>query len=152
MNVSTSNVSQMLPLTVLELIEINSVDIPILAYSPVGRGFLTGQIQNRPKDDPRQRLARFQPGAVFDQNLKLVEAVEQIAQRKGASLASVAISWVKRQGTIPLPGASKTEQVLQNCTDVELTEEDLADIQKVLDTFPVAGPRYGGPLEALLNG
>lgn len=78
--------------------------------------------------------------------------MEQIAKRKGASLASVAISWVKRQATIPLPGASKPEQVLQNCTDVDLSEEDLADIQKVLDTFPVAGPRYGGPFEALLNG
>ncbi|KAJ4417411.1 hypothetical protein N0V82_006178 [Gnomoniopsis sp. IMI 355080] len=130
----------------------HELDIPIIAYSPVGRGFLTGQIQNRPKDDPRQQLARFQPGAVFDQNLKLVEAIEQIAKGKDASLPSVAISWVRRQGAIPLPGASKTEQVVQNCVDVDLSEEDLAEIQKVLDTFPVAGPRYGGGFEALLNG
>lgn len=118
----------------------------------MGRGFLTGQIQNRPATDPRQQLARFQPGAVFDQNLKLVAAVEEIAKRKGASLASVAVSWVKRQGAVPLPGASKVEQVVQNCADVELSESDLAEIQKLLDTFPVAGARYGGPLEDLLDG
>lgn len=137
---------------ILKLIKRHSVNIPIVAYSPVGRGFLTGQIQNRPKDDPRQQFGRLQQGAIFDQNLKLVEAVEQIAKRKGASLPSVAISWVKKQGAMPLPGASKVEQVIQNYTDVQLSEEDLADMQKVLDTFPVAGPRYGGPFEALLNG
>lgn len=129
-----------------------TVDIPVIAYSPVGRGFLTGQIQNRPKDDPRQQFARFQPGAVFDQNLKLVEAIEHIAKGKKASLPSVAISWVRRQGAIPLPGASKAEQVVQNCVDVDLSEEDLAEIQKVLDEFPVAGARYGGSFEALLEG
>lgn len=97
-------------------------------------------------------MARFEPGAVFDQNLQLVKAVEQIAQRKGASLASVAISWVKRQGALPLPGASKAEQVVQNCVDVHLDQDDLAAIETVLQTFPVAGPRYGGSFEALLEG
>lgn len=53
---------------------------------------------------------------------------------------------------MPLPGASKVEQVIQNYTDVQLSEDDLADIQRVLDAFPVAGPRYGGSHEALLNG
>lgn len=130
----------------------NTVDIPIIAYSPVSRGLLTGQIQNRPKDDPRQRYPRFQPGAVLDQNMQLVEAVEQIAKRKGASLPSVAISWVRRQGAVPLPGASKVEQVEQNCVDVDLSKEDLADIQKVLETFPVAGPRYEGRFQAFLDG
>lgn len=118
----------------------------------MGRGLLTGQIQNRARDDPRAQLARFQQGAVLDQNLKLVEAMEQIAKRKGATLASVAISWVRRQGAVPLPGASQVEQVVQNCTAVELSERDLEEITQVLEEFPVAGPRYGGPFEALLNG
>ncbi|CAN8095989.1 unnamed protein product [Discula destructiva] len=129
----------------------HELNIPIIAYSPVGRGLLSGQIQNRPASDPRGQLARFQPGAI-DQNLKLVGAVSKIAERKGASLASVAISWVRRQRTVPLPGASKVEQVKENCTDVELSERDLRDIAKVLEEFPVAGPRYGGRFENLLNG
>lgn len=131
-----------------------TVDIPIVAYSPVGRGFLTGQIQKREDiaaDDWRLRFPRFQP-QVFDQNIKLVHAIDQIATRKGATLASTAISWVRRQGTIPLPGTTTAERVVENCKDVELSEEDLAEIQKLLDTLPIAGQRYGGVLEDALNG
>ncbi|KAF3771273.1 hypothetical protein M406DRAFT_59980 [Cryphonectria parasitica EP155] len=132
------------------------LDIPIVAYSPVGRGFLTGQISRREDMDPtdaRLRFPRFQPD-VFSQNLKLVDAVKQIADRKGLPLAAVAIAWTKYQGKkiLPLPGASKVEQVVQNCTDVQLSEEDLAEIRKILDALPVAGARYGGALEAQLNG
>lgn len=125
----------------------------MVAYSPTGRGFLTGQIQNRPKNDPRAMFfARFQAGAVFDQNMELVEAVEQIAKRKDAALASAAISWVRQQGAIPLPGTSKVEQVQENCTEVELSEGDMREIAKALEEFPVAGPRYGGVFEDQLNG
>jgi pyridoxine 4-dehydrogenase len=95
-------------------------------------------------------MPRFKP-EVFDQNLKLVEAVEVIAKRKGVSVGQVAISWVRHQGAIPIPGASKVERVVENCTAVSLSEEDLEEIKRILDTFPVQGERYGGKFEALLN-
>lgn len=87
----------------------------------------------------------------FDQNLKLVKAVEQIAQRKQATLAQVAISWVQRQGALPLPGASKADRVFENCQTVELSDEDLAEIRGLLDAFPVVGERYGPDFAHLLE-
>lgn len=95
-------------------------------------------------------MPRFQPD-VFDQNLKLAEAVEAIAKRKGATVAQVAIAWVRRQGAIPIPGSTKVDRVLENCQDVLLGEEDLAELQRVMDTLPISGQRYGGDNEALLN-
>lgn len=132
------------------------VNIPIIAYSPVGRGFLSGKIHSlddMAPNDMRRHFPRFQP-AVFDQNLRLVEAVETIAHRKGVSLAAVAIAWVAAQGALVLPGASTAEQVVENCgaTEVRLSEKELTEIRGLLDTLPVAGPRYGGHFEALLNG
>ncbi|KAI2623050.1 aldo/keto reductase [Hypomontagnella submonticulosa] len=131
----------------------HELGIPLIAYSPVGRGFLTGQLcklEDLPENDWRRMLPRFQPD-VFDQNLKLVEAVEGIAKRKGATVAQVAISWVRRQGAIPIPGSTKAERVIENCTDVPLSEEDMAELQKFMDTFPISGQRYGGKFEALLS-
>ncbi|KAI1370245.1 aldo/keto reductase [Hypoxylon crocopeplum] len=131
----------------------HELGIPIIAYSPMSRGWLTGEFrkfEDIPANDMRRILPRFQPD-VFDQNLKLVEAVEGIAKRKGASVAQVAIAWVRRQGTIPIPGSTKVERVIENCKDVPLSEEDLAELQKIIDTLPISGARYGGGHEALLN-
>ena len=96
-------------------------------------------------------LPRFQP-EVFDQNLKLVEGVEQIAKRKGVTTAQVAIGWVCSQGAIPIPGSKNEERVILNCKPAALTDGELAEIQRILDTFPVGGERYGGVHEKLLNG
>jgi pyridoxine 4-dehydrogenase len=83
------------------------VSIPVIAYSPVGRGWLTDQFKKlddlSPSDFRRVHLDRFKP-EVFDQNYKLVEAVEKIAERKGLKTSQVAIAWVARQGAIPIPG------------------------------------------------
>lgn len=130
------------------------VGIPIVAYSPVGRGFLSGQIrklEDLPPDDFRHRFSRFQPEH-FDQNLKLVEAVSRIAGAKGVTTAQVAIGWVIRQGGIPIPGSTKEARIIENTKPAELTDEDLDEIQKILDTIPVSGERYGGAQEKLLNG
>ncbi|KAL4739567.1 NADP-dependent oxidoreductase domain-containing protein [Aspergillus similis] len=129
------------------------LNIPIIAYSPLGRGWLTGQIRqysDLAENDMRRMLPRFQPD-VFDVNFKLVEAVEEIAQRKGASIAQVAIAWVRAQGAIPIPGATTEERVLENFRDVTLTPEELDKIQNVLDGLEVKGDRYGGQHEKLLN-
>lgn len=88
---------------------------------------------------------------MFGENLKLVDAVEGIAKRKGATVAQVAVAWVRRQGAIPIPGATKVERVVENCTDVPLSEEDLEEIQKILDALPIEGERYSGYHETLLN-
>jgi pyridoxine 4-dehydrogenase len=102
------------------------------------------------EDDFRHRLPRFQKPA-FNQNLKLVEAVEKIANRKNTSLAQIAISWVAIQGAVPIPGSVQVARVRQNCDTVDLSEEDLKDLKTILDTFPIVGERYGGQQEALLN-
>lgn len=95
-------------------------------------------------------LPRFKPD-VFDQNFKLVKAVEEIAKRKGTTTAQVAIGWVSRQGAIPIPGSTRIERVIENCKPASLTNEDEGEIQKILDTLPVSGERYGGAHEKLLN-
>lgn len=130
-----------------------TVGIALVAYSPVSRGWLTGEFRKRediPEGDIRRDLPRFQPGA-FEQNFKLVEAVEEIASRKGASVAQIAIAWVRRQGAIPIPGSRKVERVIENCQDVELSADDLAEIQKLVDSLPIAGGRYPPAMESLLN-
>jgi pyridoxine 4-dehydrogenase len=129
------------------------VGIPIVAYSPVGRGGLAGEIRSMedlPKDDWRRMLPRFKP-EVFAQNFKLVEAVEKIAERKGVTTAQVAIGWVCRQGAIPIPGSTRAERVVENCKASGLTDEEIAEIQEIIDQLPVLGERYGGEHEKLLN-
>ncbi|KAI9705131.1 MAG: Pyridoxine 4-dehydrogenase [Candelina mexicana] len=131
----------------------HELDIPIVAYSPVGRGMLTDELRkldDLPQNDFRRMLPRFQPD-VFAQNHKLVEAVEEIAKRKGVTTAQVAIGWVCRQGAIPIPGSTRTERVIENCKVASLTDEEMDEIRKILDTLPIAGERYGGAHEKLLN-
>jgi len=124
-----------------------------VAYSPISRGWLTGEfrkLDDLPQSDLRRMLPRFKPD-VFDQNFKLVEAVEQIAKRKGVTTAQVAIGWVCRQGAIPIPGSTRDERVIENCKAASPTDEDMAEIQNILDTLPISGERYGGAQEKLLN-
>ncbi|KAI0848529.1 Aldo/keto reductase [Daldinia vernicosa] len=131
----------------------HELGIPIVAYSPISRGWLTGQLRkldDLPQNDFRRMLPRFQP-EVFDQNFKLVEEVEQIAKRKGVTTAQVAIGWVIRQGAIPIPGSARVERVVENTKAAELTDEELAEIQRILDALPVSGERYGGTQEKFLN-
>ena len=131
------------------------VGIPVIAYSPVGRGWLTGNFKKiddlSPNDFRIQMFDRFKP-EVFDQNYKLVEAVEKVAHRKGLKTSQVAIAWVARQGAIPIPGSTNIERAIMNSRLSELTDEDMEDLYKAQQTFPVAGKRYGGAHEDLLNG
>ncbi|KAI2463081.1 Aldo/keto reductase [Annulohypoxylon bovei var. microspora] len=131
----------------------HELDIPIISYCPISRGWLTGELRtldDLPQNDFRRALPRFQPEA-FDQNFKLVEAVEQIAKRKGATTAQVAIGWVVSMGGIPIPGTTKIERVIENTKAASLTAGELDEIQKILDTIPISGERYGGAIEKLNN-
>ncbi|EGZ77121.1 Aldo/keto reductase [Neurospora tetrasperma FGSC 2509] len=127
------------------------LDIPVLAYSPLGKGFLTGQVKSFddiPEGDFRRMLPRFQP-EVFETNLRLVRKVEELAARRGCTPAQFAINWIlalsKRPGMptiIPIPGASSPERVRENAVERELTEEDMADVERIFKEFAPVGDRY----------
>jgi pyridoxine 4-dehydrogenase len=129
-----------------------SVSIPVLAYSPVGRGWLAGKyrtVDDLPKD-MRSMFPRLKP-EVFDQNSKLVDAVEKIAKRKGIVTSQVAITWVHRQGAIPIPGSTDAGRIAMNSRIVELTDEDMSELQHAIDTLPIAGERYPAAHAKFLN-
>ncbi|KAK4165710.1 pyridoxal reductase [Cladorrhinum sp. PSN259] len=127
------------------------LDIPVLAYSPLGRGILTGQIKSPddiPEGDYRRTVPRYQPGA-FEANLRLVDEVKKLAAKKGCTPGQIAINWVialgKRPGMpkiIPIPGASSPERVKENATRIDLSEEDLVEIERIVREFKPIGERY----------
>jgi pyridoxine 4-dehydrogenase len=129
--------------------------IPLIAYSPIGRGMLTGKFKSLddiPKDSILRFFPRFQPGT-FDINLELVRKVEEIAQRKGCTPAQLAIAWVKalsrRPGMptiIPIPGATTAERVEENSKQVDLSDQEMEDIDAILSKFETAGERYPGQI------
>jgi pyridoxine 4-dehydrogenase len=128
------------------------VSIPVFAYSPLGRGWLAGRyctIDDLPKD-VRGMFPRFKP-EVFDQNSKIVDALEHIAKRKSLATSQIAIAWVHRQGAIPIPGSTDSGRVAMNSKVVDLTDEDMVELQDIIDTFPVAGERYPEAHSKFLN-
>lgn len=139
----------------------NELGIPLVAYSPLGRGFLTGQIQKAediPEGDLRRRFPRFQPEN-FDKNMELVKQLQGIAEKKGCTAAQLAMSWVKglngREGMptiIPIPGATTEERILENVKDVALTEAERVEIDEILRKANVVGGRYDESHAALLEG
>lgn len=126
-------------------------NIPIVAYSPLGRGLLTGEIKSPediPEDDMRRHMPRFQAGN-FEHNITLVHKVNELAQKKGVTPGQFALSWVrslsKRPGMptiIPIPGATTVERVSENSKLVDLTDEEMAVIDGILEKMEVKGARY----------
>ena len=135
--------------------------IPIVAYSPLGRGFLTGEIKSPddiPDDDFRKGLPRFQP-EVFGKNIEMVVKLQKLAEKQGCSPAQLALAWVKHLSgknglpqIIPIPGATTDKRVIENVQDVQLDESHLEEIDEILKTSEVIGGRYSAHLEALNNG
>ena len=122
--------------------------IGFVAYSPLGRGFLTGQIkrfEDFAADDYRRISPRFQ-GTNFTKNLDLVRRVEEIAAEKGCTPAQLALAWVLAQGEdiVPIPGTKRRKYLEENvgALDVKLTREDLRRIDEVLPAGAAVGPRY----------
>lgn len=131
------------------------VDIPLVAYSPLSRGWLTSTYRTYtdiPAGDYRHRLPRFSE-QVFDTNVRLVNAVEQIAKRKGVTTAEIAIAWVVASGGIPIPGSKDVERVVRNSRagDLVLSEEEMEELEVLGEKFEIKGERYGGEHEKLLN-
>jgi aryl-alcohol dehydrogenase-like predicted oxidoreductase len=124
------------------------LDIGFVAYSPLGRGFLTGQIrrfEDFAPDDFRRTSPRFQ-GDNFPKNLDLVRAVADIAREKGCTSSQLALAWVLAQGEdiVPIPGTKHMKYLEENVgtLNVQLTEEDLRRLQEAFPHGAAAGARY----------
>ncbi|PYS52917.1 MAG: aldo/keto reductase [Acidobacteria bacterium] len=122
--------------------------IGFVAYSPLGRGFLTGRFQSLddlPADDYRRNAPRFQ-GENFQKNLELVRHIEQLAADKGCTPAQVALAWVMAQGedVVPIPGTKRRKYLEENAAaiDVTLTADDLRRIDEIAPKGVAAGARY----------
>jgi aryl-alcohol dehydrogenase-like predicted oxidoreductase len=131
--------------------------IGFVPYSPLSRGFLTGQIkrfEDLPEDDYRRTAPRFQ-GENFQRNLDLVKRVEQIAREKKCTPSQLALAWVLAQGEdiVPIPGTKRRRYLQENigALDVALTIKDLARINEVAPPEAVAGARYLDWQMAMVN-
>ncbi|KAJ5860444.1 uncharacterized protein N7529_007754 [Penicillium soppii] len=128
------------------------LDIPIVAYSPLGRGVLTGAVSSLadiPEGDIRHHMSRFKEEN-FQQNLKLINEVKELANRKGAAPAQIALAWVRSQSgrpgmptIIPIPGGTTKDKVIENMSGTQvLSDAELAEIDAILKSNVVAGARY----------
>jgi aryl-alcohol dehydrogenase-like predicted oxidoreductase len=132
--------------------------IGFVAYSPLGRGFLTGQFtrfEDFPEDDYRRFSPRFQ-GENFQKNLDLVRSTEEIAKEKGCTPAQLALAWVLAQDNniVPIPGTKRRNYLEDNvaAVDVRLTQEDLRRIDEIFPTGAAAGLRYPEHMMNIVNG
>lgn len=131
--------------------------IGFVAYSPLGRGFLTGQIkrfEDFAPDDFRRNSPRFQ-GENFQKNLDLVKKVEELARKKHCTPSQLALAWVLAQGedVVPIPGTKRVKYLEENLTalDVKLMTEDLSEIDRVLPKGAFVGQRYSEPAMRMID-
>ena len=131
--------------------------VGFVAYSPLGRGFLTGRFkkfEDLEPDDFRRRNPRFQ-GENFEKNLELVRRIEEIAAEKKCTPAQLALAWVLAQGEdiVPIPGAKSRKHLEENAAalEIKLTPEDLKRIDEVAPKGVAAGLRYPEANMAAVN-
>ena len=127
---------------------VRELGIGYVAYSPLGRGFLTGQFKSPddfPDDDFRKFHPRFQ-GENFEKNIQLVREVEAMAREKGCTTAQLALAWVLAQGDdiVPIPGTKRVRYLDENigALDINLSPEDLDRLDRILPPGAAAGERY----------
>jgi aryl-alcohol dehydrogenase-like predicted oxidoreductase len=125
--------------------------IGFVPYSPLGRGFLTGQVsraEDYPEGDYRRNDPRYK-GENFDANMRAVAAVRDVAARHGATPAQVALSWLLARGPdiVPIPGTKRRDRLEENAgaADLALTADDLAALDAAAPVGATAGERYGNP-------
>jgi aryl-alcohol dehydrogenase-like predicted oxidoreductase len=137
---------------------LRELSIGFVAYSPLGRGFLTGRwrsIEDMPEEDTRAaRFPRFQEENVR-RNLKLADKVREISDEKGITPGQLALAWLLRQGDniVPIPGTKRRGRLEENAAaaDVTLTDEDLKRIEEAVPRGSVAGERYAERQMRIIN-
>ncbi|HZD38965.1 MAG TPA: aldo/keto reductase [Actinomycetes bacterium] len=137
---------------------VRALGIGFVAYSPLGRGFLSGQITSPDQfghEDFRRTAPRYQ-GENFARNLAVVQRIKDLAAAKGVTASQLAIAWVLAQGddVVPIPGTKRRRYLEEDlgALEVELTADDLAGIEAVAPRGVAVGDRYGAAHMATVNG
>jgi aryl-alcohol dehydrogenase-like predicted oxidoreductase len=128
---------------------LKELQIGLVPYSPLGRGFLTGQLkkfEDLPENDYRRYYPRFQ-GENFAKNIEIVSLIEKMAVRKGCTSAQLSLAWLLAQGEqiVPIPGTKRLDRVQENigALQVTLTADDLAEIERISPKGVASGSRFG---------
>ena len=136
---------------------LRELGIGFVAYSPLGRGFLTGQIRSLgdlPEDDWRRSNPRFQEDALRE-NVKLADRVREVAQQRGVTPAQLAIAWVMAKGEdiVPIPGTKSPQRLEENASaaEVNLSATDLEELDNAISPEAVKGSRYPEQMMAQIN-
>lgn len=135
---------------------LHGLGIALVAYSPLGRGFLSGRfrkIEDLAANDWRRKNPRFS-GDNFTRNVGLADRLHQFALRKECTGAQLALAWLlSREGVIPIPGTSSIERLQENvdAAKVRLTREDLDEIERLIPSSAAAGERYNETMGALID-
>ncbi|MEV7415354.1 aldo/keto reductase [Streptomyces sp. NPDC089919] len=135
---------------------LDELGIGLVAYSPLGRGFLSGAITSPDQfaaDDFRRTDPRFQ-GENFASNLAVVDAVRRLAEEKSVTPSQLALAWVLHQGAVAIPGTKRRRYLEENvaATGITITEQDIAEIEAVAPRGVASGDRYSADLMQSLNG
>ncbi len=125
---------------------LNELGIGFVAYSPLGRGFISGDIktpEDFPSDDFRRSIPRFQ-GEQFYKNLELVDAIKKLADEKQITPSQIAIAWVIAKGHLPIPGTKRVKYVEQNiaAAGIQLSREEIEKLEAIIPLGTKTGDRY----------
>jgi aryl-alcohol dehydrogenase-like predicted oxidoreductase len=136
---------------------VRELGIGFVAYSPLGRGFLTGQIRkpcDLAPDDWRHTSPRFQ-GENFQKNLDLVKKIEELAEKQKVKASQLALAWVLAQGEdiVPIPGTKRRSYLEENvaAADLQLTQEELAALDAIAPKGVAQGERYAPETMGMLS-
>jgi aryl-alcohol dehydrogenase-like predicted oxidoreductase len=136
---------------------LRELGIGLVAYSPLGRGFLTGQIRSLadlPEDDWRRTNPRFEEQAL-QENLQLADRVTELAEQRGVTPAQLALAWVMAKGEdiVPIPGTKNPRRLEENAAavEVELSADDIEELDDAISPEAVRGTRYTEEMMGLLN-
>jgi aryl-alcohol dehydrogenase-like predicted oxidoreductase len=136
---------------------LRELDIGLVPFSPLGRGFLTGtakRAEEYPEEDYRRGDPRYQ-GENFDANMRAASAVQELARRKSATPGQIALAWLLHKGgdIVPIPGTKRRKYLEENIASVavELSPQEMAELDRALPPEKVAGPRYNDRMMATVD-